>query len=259
MGRRWKNYGIVDAVWAGGFAWIAVVYLALAARRYYDAKLDAFPEWDRARAVVFTLVIVLWSLRLALHLGRRIFKHHPVEDVRYAELRSEWGNRSDRRMFGFFLLQGSLQWMLSIPFYLALFSTRPPGSVFGWHPLELLGLLICFIGLVGESIADHQLKQYRALPKPHPDGPVCRKGLWRYSRHPNYFFEWTIWVGFALFALPAPYGWMGLVSPLLMWHFLVNVTGIPMTEALSLRSKGDAYREYQRTTNAFFLGPPKGG
>lgn len=98
-------------------------------------------------------------------------------------------------------------------------------------------------------LADRQLARFRADPA--NKGKVCQAGLWNYSRHPNYFFEWLVWVGYAVFALGSPWGWLGLIAPALMLHFLLNVTGIPMTEELSLKSKGDAYRAYQRTTSAF--------
>ena len=88
-------------------------------------------------------------------------------------------------------------------------------------------------------------------------GKVCQEGLWRWSRHPNYFFEWIVWVGYTVFACGSDWGWTGWLSPALMLHFLLNVTGIPMTEALSVKSKGDAYRLYQQTTSAFFPRPPR--
>jgi steroid 5-alpha reductase family enzyme len=120
-----------------------------------------------------------------------------------------------------------------------------------------VGVGLWFIGWIGEAVADSQLKRFRKRQNSESENSVCQTGLWRYSRHPNYFFEWLIWVGFAFLALSAPGGWMGLLAPLLMWHFLVNVTGIPMTETLSVKSKGEAYRRYQYTTNAFFPGPTK--
>jgi steroid 5-alpha reductase family enzyme len=86
---------------------------------------------------------------------------------------------------------------------------------------------------------------------------VCDVGLWRYTRHPNYFFEWLIWVGFFLVGSAAAWGWTGIIAPAVILYLLLNVTGVPPTEAQSLRSRGDAYRRYQATTNAFFPGPPR--
>jgi steroid 5-alpha reductase family enzyme len=104
-------------------------------------------------------------------------------------------------------------------------------------------------GLIGESAADWQLARFKATPG-HA-GRICQAGVWNYSRHPNYFFEWLVWCGFALVALAAPWGWLGLLSPALMLYTLLRVTGIPATEAAALARRGDAYREYQRTTSAF--------
>ena len=248
LARRLRNFGIVDIVWSAGFAPLALLFLALASRRFYDAKLDAYPEWNWPAALTVAALVTVWSLRLGGHLFVRVKSHHPVEDVRYAKLRQEWGARTDRKMFGFFLLQGALQVVLSLPWLLVVLDTTPARQ-FSLGPLAWLGAAIWLVGLVGESIADRQLAQFRADPA--NQGKVCQAGLWNFSRHPNYFFEWLIWVGYATAALAAPWGWLGLLAPALMWHFLVNVTGIPMTEELSVKSKGDAYREYQRSTSAF--------
>jgi steroid 5-alpha reductase family enzyme len=105
------------------------------------------------------------------------------------------------------------------------------------------------LALIGEAVADAQLAAFKRTP--HAPGEVCQRGLWNYSRHPNYFFEWLIWVAWALFALASPYGWLAVACPLLMFYFLFRVTGIPATEAQALRSKGEAYRAYQRSTSAF--------
>ena len=248
LARRLRNFGIVDIVWSAGFTPIVWIYVALASWRTYDAKLDGHPEWNWPAALTIAALVTVWSLRLGGHLFVRVKSHHPVEDVRYAKLRQEWGAGTDRKMFGFFLLQGALQVVLSLPWLLVVLDTTPARQ-FSLGPLAWCGAAIWLVGLVGESIADRQLAKFRAGPA--NKGKVCQAGLWNFSRHPNYFFEWLIWVGYAVAALGAPWGWLGLLAPALMWHFLVNVTGIPMTEELSVKSKGDAYREYQRTTSAF--------
>lgn len=193
---------------------------------------------------LITVMVFVWSIRLALHLGARVAAHHPDEDVRYARLRNEWGEGANRRMFGFFQLRGVWQVVLSLPFALVVLNQQT--ELGPWH---MAGIAVWIAGILGESTADLQLTAFRS--KPRNRGRVCQTGLWSYSRHPNYFFEWLIWIGYALFALSGPWGWLGLIAPILMGHFLVNVTGIPIAEKLSVRSKGDAYREYQRTTSAF--------
>lgn len=250
LARRWNNYGIVDVVWSAGFAALALGGLGWCAGRFHDAKLAGWPSWNLPAAGTMTGMVVLWSLRLAGHLFVRVKSHHPVEDVRYAQLRAEWGAGTARRMFWFFQLQGALQCLLALPFFLVLLNLERPGPWAGLRPVEWLGVALWLAGLAGESVADRQLARFRADPANR--GRVCQAGLWNWSRHPNYFFEWLVWVGFAVFALGSPLGWLGLLSPALMWHFLNHVTGIPMTEALSVKSRGDAYREYQRTTSPFF-------
>jgi len=123
------------------------------------------------------------------------------------------------------------------------------------HPLEIVGALIWLTGLLGETVADQQLKSFKR--DGNNKGKVCDLGLWGWSRHPNYFFEWLIWVGYATFALASPYGWLALPLPLLMLHFLLNVTGVKATEEQALRTKGEAYARYQRTVSAFIPRPRK--
>lgn len=111
------------------------------------------------------------------------------------------------------------------------------------------------VALAGEALADRQLAAFKADPGSR--GRACRAGLWRYSRHPNYFLEWLVWVAYAAFALTSPWGWTSAYAPLLMLFFLLRVTGIPMAEEQALRSRGADYREYQRTTSALFPWFPK--
>jgi len=257
VARRLRNFGIVDIVWSAGFTPLVLLYLLATAWQEHAATARGS---DLREALIsrlpLTLMVTLWSLRLGLHLLIRVRAHHPVEDVRYAQLRKEWGAQTDQKMLGFFLLQGGLQVVLSTPWLIS--SLQPPTALTGWVGGCLwLGLLLWAVGILGESLADRQLARFRADPARR--GQVCQEGLWRYSRHPNYFCEWLVWLGYGVYALASPWGWIGLLAPALMYHFLVNVTGVPMTEVLSVKSKGEAYRRYQQTTNAFFPGPPRRG
>jgi len=236
VARRINNYGVVDAIWSFGFAPLAALY-------FLGQKNPS------EQGMLFVGMVAFWSVRLGIHLAVRIAKHHPHEDVRYAKLRADWGSDAGRKMFWFFQLQGALQVLLSLPFLFACARPTDPKPAMSSDWFALGGCAVWLIGLVGEALADRQLARFRADPA--NQGKVCQFGLWHYSRHPNYFFEWLVWVGYAVFALGSPWGWLGLIAPALMLHFLLNVTGIPMTEELSLKSKGDAYREYQRTTSAF--------
>lgn len=234
---RIGNAGIVDIAWSAGFAPIALFFALLA---------DGY--WIR-RALIAALVC-LWSLRLGGYLYVRVMSHHPKEDRRYAELRKSWGGHTDRNMFWFFEMQALLLAILSVPFLLICLNPAPD-----MKPVEFVGILVFMIAVSGESLADRQLARFRGNPANR--GKVCDVGLWRLSRHPNYFFEWTVWVAYFILACAAPYGWIAIYCPALMLFFLLRVTGIPMTERLSLESKGQAFADYQRRTSAFVPWFPK--
>lgn len=228
---RIHNAGIVDVAWAAGFSILAGLAATLGG------------GWPPRRALAATM-LVLWSLRLAGYLYVRVMRLHPVEDGRYQQLRQEWAGRVQTRFFAFFQLQGLLDVVLALPVFLACQNPAPR-----FHSLECAGFGLWLIALLGEATADRQLQRFKADPGNR--GRVCRAGLWRYSRHPNYFFEWLVWCAYFVFASASPWGFVTAYCPVLMMFFLFRVTGIPATEQQALRSKGDAYREYQRTTSAF--------
>ena len=228
---RVNNLGIVDIAWSYAFAPVAIFYAAMT-------------TGDPTRRGLLAGMATLWSLRLGTHLFIRVGGHHPHEDVRYAKMRERWGKHLKSQVLIFFQLQAVLIVLLSIPFLVICRNDRP-----GISGIEWLGLAIWFLAIAGEAVADAQLKRFRA--RPENQGRVCQAGLWNYSRHPNYFFEWLVWVGIFVFALGSPLGCATIFAPALMLFFLLRVTGIPLTEELSLKSKGAAYREYQRTTSAF--------
>lgn len=229
--RRLDNYGFVDVAWSYAFAGLAGFY-ALAA-----------PGWPARRALLAALAVG-WSLRLGTHLLRRVAAHHPVEDGRYVQLRKDWAGNFGPKMAGFFQLQAASVVLLGLPFLLPALN---PAVRF--HPLEIAGALLWLAALAGEAVADAQLAAFKRDPA--NQGRVCAAGLWRYSRHPNYFFEWLVWVAFFLFALGSPWGWLAIIGPASILFLLLRVTGIPLTEEQAVRSKGDAYRRYQQTTSAF--------
>lgn len=227
---RIRNAAIVDVGWGTGLALVAGWYALMA------------PGDPLRRTLMFGMV-ALHGLRLSLHLYfSRI--HRQPEEGRYVQMRREWGDDFPHRLFRFYQSQAIAGAVLSLPFLLAALDPAPDLGFSGW-----LGLALYAAGLIGEAVADAQLKAFKANAANR--GKVCSIGLWRYSRHPNYFFQFILWLGYAVFALGAPAGWLGLISPILMLYFLLRVTGIPPTEEHLLRTRGDAYREYQRTTNAF--------
>jgi steroid 5-alpha reductase family enzyme len=231
-----RNAAIVDVGWAAGLGILALFY-ALAGPGYPARK------WAIASMAGF------WGLRLAAYLLLARVVRHP-EEGRYVQLRKEWKTNLALRFLFFFEFQALLDVVLSLPFLLACMNTRAPLGV-----VEKTGAAIWLIGIFGEAFADQQLNAFKKNPA--NKGKTFRSGLWKYSRHPNYFFEWLIWVAYAVFALGSPWGWLGLLSPALILYFLLGVTGIPATEAQALRSRGNEYRAYQRTTSSFVPWFPK--
>lgn len=229
---RWlDNYGFVDVAWSYAFAFVAVLYAWLG------------DGWYLRRFMIAGLA-VLWSVRLGSHLLKRVAGHHPVEDSRYVQMRKDWAANFHPKMFGFFQLQAVTVALLSVPFLLPVLNPAP-----AFHWLEMAGVTLWFAALFGESVADAQLAAFKRDPANR--GRVCEVGLWRYSRHPNYFFEWLVWVAYFLFALASPGGWVAAIGPASILFLLLKVSGIPLNEEAALRSKGEAYRRYQQTTSAF--------
>ncbi|MET0292046.1 MAG: DUF1295 domain-containing protein [Steroidobacteraceae bacterium] len=233
IGRRSRNYGLVDLGWAANFIVLAGVVLWLS-------------EGWLPRLTVFAAMYMAWSLRLTVHLARRIVGH--PEDSRYARLRAHWAGRwLDAKFLGFFLAQGGLNLLLVVPLLLA---ARNPAPRFHW--LELAAVAVWLVSIAGETLADSQLARFKRAGNA---GKVCDVGLWNWSRHPNYFFESGIWVAYALFALGSPGGWMALFAPVLMIYLLLEVTGVRPTEEQAVLSRGDAYRDYQRRVSRFIPWP----
>lgn len=223
------NISLVDIGWSSSFILIGLLYFWLGEGKF-------------SRKILLLVMILLWAGRLTIHLLRRF--SFEKEDPRYTELASGWKGKIEQKVYALYLGQGALAVLLSLPFLL-IFQNRIPHLSL----LENIGIAVWLIGFLGEAWSDSQLASFREQ-RTQPDA-ICEEGFWYYSRHPNYFFEWLIWLGFALFALAAPYGWLGLLSPLVILGLLLFVTGVPCAERQALRSKGDAYRRYQETTSAF--------
>ena len=227
---RTGNAAIVDAGWAGGLAILGVL----------DAALGG-GFW--LRSLIIGTMAAIWGLRLGLYLLLTRVIGHP-EEGRYQELRRQWKTNIPFKFLLFYEFQALLCVILSIPFLAA--SRNPNTSL---SALEWAAVVLWVAAIAGEVTADSQLNRFKSDPA--SKGRTCQVGLWRYSRHPNYFFEWLIWMAFALFACASPYGYWGFISPALILYFVLRVTGIPATEAQALRSRGEEYRRYQQTTSAF--------
>jgi steroid 5-alpha reductase family enzyme len=237
LARRIDNYGIVDIAWSYAFGALATSYALFGA------------GWPVRRALIASMACA-WSLRLGTHLLVRIARKHPEEDGRYRQLRRDWASGFAPRMAGFFQLQAVSVVVLGIPFLAACANPAPALGAVEW-----CGCAVWLAAISGEALSDWQLARFKRDPA--SAGAVCDAGLWRYSRHPNYFFEWLVWVSYFLFACGSPWGWTGILSPACILYLLLRVTGIPATEEQSLRSKGEAYRRYQERTSAFVPLPPR--
>ncbi len=231
---RTKDAGIVDALWA----------LSLASAAVFAAITGA---GEPARRVLMGAMVGIWGLRLGVHvLTDRVLKGG--EDGRYADMRERFASRAQMFFAAVFAANAVLIVLLSTVFVIAAADGREAGgpALGVW---QYVGAALWVVGIGGEWIADRQLLMFKRVSG--NKGKVCEAGLWRYSRHPNYFFEWVIWCGFAIAAVTGPHGWAVIVAPLLMLALITKVTGIPPTEARSLKSRPEAYRRYQQTTNAF--------
>ncbi len=228
LGWLWQrprsNAGIVDVLWAGGVGGSAALF----------ALLGDGDFWPR---VILAVLGGLWGTRLAMHLWKRV-RGEP-EDGRYQNLRAHW-HGSQFKFFLFFQFQALLIVLFSLPF---LAVARNPRTLGPWM---LIGIAIWLVSVIGEAAADRQLARFRADPANR--GHTCRDGLWRYSRHPNYFFEWVHWFAYVCIAIGSPIAWLAWAGPLVMYVFLRWISGIPYTETQALRSRGDDYRAYQRST-----------
>lgn len=241
MSLVWFAYRLTDkASWVD----VAWAFLIGALGNYYFFALSS----QGLRHVLIWIMVSIWSLRLTSHLFFRVLRS--PEDGRYLAIQQQWKTQLPLKFFLFYQFQGILDVLLATPILLVSLDVRTEPILVEWIAFSLW-----ISALMGESLSDRQLKNFKRNPE--NTGRVCNVGLWRYSRHPNYFFEFLIWCSFALFAVVAPWGWLTFLLPMMMLYFLLYVTGIPETEKQSIRSKGDAYREYQETTSAFIPWFPK--
>lgn len=233
---RVRNVGYVDVAWAFLMGLAAVL-----AGVFGDGA-----QLPRALVAVFG---GLWGVRLGVHLLERV--RHEAEDGRYQALRATWGG-SPAKFFVFFQMQALVVALFALPFVAA--ASRSSPALDGW---VVAAIATWAMAVGGEALADRQLARFRADPAHR--GRTCRQGLWAWSRHPNYFFEWLHWFAYLWLAIGSPLWWLALLGPVLMLLFLYRVSGIPWTEAQALRSRGDDYVRYQREVSAFVPLPPRRG
>ena len=233
---RVEDSSIVDSAWGPGFVLVTSV----------AAVLGGGYPWRRYLVLI---LITMWGLRLGLHIFARNQGHG--EDRRYTRMRERRG-RSWWWVsyFQVFLLQAVILWIVSSPVQAASASADPDSLTL----LDGLGALMWLTGFLFEAVGDHQLKAFKADQA--NAGKVMDRGLWRYTRHPNYFGDATVWWGIGLIAVQVERGWVSLIGPLLMTFLLLRVSGVALLES-DLKKRKPEYADYVRRTNAFIPGPPK--
>lgn len=246
VGKGINNWSIIDFVWSYSFAICAGVYL-----------VTLWSELSSS-VIVFLFCLSIWSVRLGTHLAQRTLNEIEREDVRYQKMRDDWGEDASFRMFRFYVFQAIALTFLCLPLIASVIDQR-------FHPSETpakmgivhwAGFSLVVFALLFETLADSQLKAFKE--EPENKGKVCDQGLWAWTRHPNYFGEWLVWIGFALLSYNSSfYGIPGVICAGTMFYLLTKVTGIPMTEERLIASRGQSYRDYQNRVSAFWPRPPK--
>ncbi len=236
--KRAGDGGWTDVVWAFSVGVIA----ALAALAPAEGAVAE-------RQLLVAALIGLWSLRLGAYLAGRTWKAaHP--DPRYEKFKAQWGGWGFKA-WAFLQIQAATILILVVSVRAA--AVRPDAPL-GWR--EGLAAAILLVAVLGEGLADRQMAAFRRDPANR--GKVADKGLWAWSRHPNYFFDWLAWTAWPVIAIDGTLGgWLSLLAPALMWWLLNHVSGVPMLERQLVRSRGDAYRDYQRRVSRFVPLPPR--
>jgi steroid 5-alpha reductase family enzyme len=240
--QRTGNSGWVDTIWTFGLGLVGVI----------GAFVPLGSSEAGLRQFIVAGLVAAWSLRLGVHIANR--SAGISDDPRYAELIRGWGADASRQMFWLLQKQALVSIPLAASVLLAAHNPVAELRVQDW-----LGAALLLLAIAGEALADRQLRRFRANAANR--GKVCDAGLWRWSRHPNYFFEWMGWLSYPLiavdFAGEYPMGWLAFAGPICMYWLLKHVSGVPPLEEHMLRSRGDAYRRYQARTSVFFPAPPR--
>lgn len=222
------NAGVIDIGWA--FCFVIAGSVAL-----------LFGDAGFSKKIILALMVYPWSLRLVYYLWSRFDK--AVEDPRYTKIKEGWGSDpSGIKFLGMFVFQAILASIIALPIY---FIANEPS----WGFL-LIGFIIVTIGWIGEAIADYQMQEFKAIPS--NKGKIMDQGLWGLSRHPNYFFEWLVWVGFTISAIWAPYSYLSLISLGIISYLLMGLSGVRLTEEHLAESRGAEWKKYKERVPPFF-------
>ncbi|HEY3949629.1 DUF1295 domain-containing protein [Phenylobacterium sp.] len=239
FGLSTRNGGWTDVFWTFGSG-IVMAGAAMGSISGFDAP--------PARRYLVAMLVVVWAIRLGGYLAPRVAHH---EDPRYARFRADWGKDYARNMLFVTLPQAPATALLSLSVLIAAAAPGPLGL------RDAIGLAIFAAAIAGEGVADEQMRRFKAAPA--NKGKVAEVGLWGWSRHPNYFFEWLGWLAYPAIGLQLaqPVTWLSLSAPVVMFLLLTRVSGIPPLEEAQLASKGEAYRDYQARVSAFVPLPPR--
>lgn len=234
-----RNAGWIDVFWTFGTGSACVI-----------AALWPSEPANPQRQILLACLAAFWSLRLGLYIAHRV-RRSAREDIRYAALRNKWGAAFNRRVLAIVVPQAPAGALLAVSVFAAAHASEAP---LGWR--DIAGAALMLLAIAGEAVADEQMRAFKARAEPNA---IMREGLWAWSRHPNYFFEWLGWLAYPTMALqlvePATY--LTLIAPIIMYLVLRYATGVPTVEAAMERSRGDAFRAYQRDVSVFFPTPPK--
>jgi steroid 5-alpha reductase family enzyme len=227
-----KDNSIVDTAWGIGFITVTVVTLSVYGDQNFHQRLVSY-------------LVIMWGLRLSLYIGIR-HAGRP-EDFRYANARRKWGNKiALHSFFEVFMLQGLVMFINTLPVVVV----NSDSAVFkSYKFLYPIGVALWCVGFFFEATADMQMFTFKSDPHPHKD-KVMNKGLWKYSRHPNYFGEALMWWGIFLLAIPSGKWYLSILAPLTITYLLLKVSGVPLLE--KEYEGDDEYTRYKRRTNAFF-------
>ncbi len=229
--------GRIDAIWAFATGSAAVVAAAAS-------------QGDPLRRTLVCVIVAICSLRLGHYLWRRAI--NSPDDPRYAALKQSWGETAPQRLFLFLQIQALASWPLALTAYCAAAAPRP-----GLDGRDGLAIALFALAFAGEAIADQQMAGFKRAPANR--GRICDQGLWAWSRHPNYFFEWLTWLAYPIMAIEAGYpaGWLALAGPLVIYVLLVHVSGVPPLEAHLSRSRPAEFAAYAQNVSAFWPRPPR--
>ncbi|MBU0903772.1 MAG: DUF1295 domain-containing protein [Firmicutes bacterium] len=228
------NYSIVDIIW--GITFIITTTVVLVYTGLYNVV-----------SLTIAALVIIWGLRLSIYLFSR--NAGKPEDYRYQDMRKKWGNKVKQTAFvRVFMLQGTVSLLFSLGIFLGISQSD---TILAMWPVYL-GVIVWVVGFLFESIGDAQLRAF--IQKPENKGKVITTGLWKYTRHPNYFGEATQWFGISIIACAVPFGWISFISPLLLTFFLLKISGVPLLEKKNAKKPG--YAEYAAKTSVFVPMPP---